>query len=92
MISKKDEKKIKKIANKYGASKIILFGSSLDENKKSADIDLAVEGVPDSQFFSFYGELIFNLSKPIDIVDLKNKSKFNNLIISNGKIIYGKVS
>lgn len=89
MISKNDEIKIKQIANKYSASKIILFGSSLEQEETSNDIDIAVEGVPDSQFFSFYGELIFNLSKPVDIVDLKKKNKFNNLIISNGKIIYG---
>lgn len=88
MILKQDELKIKQIADKYSASKIILFGSSL-EKEESEDIDLAVAGVPDSKFFSFYGELIFNLSKPVDIVDLKNKNKFNDLIISNGKIIYG---
>ena len=89
MISKQDEVKIKQIANRYNASKIILFGSSLEQEKESSDIDIAVEGVPDSQFFSFYGELIFNLSKPVDVVDLKKKNKFNNLILSNGKIIYG---
>jgi len=89
MISKQDEDKIKQIANRYNASKIILFGSSLEQEKESSDIDIAVEGVPDLQFFSFYGELIFNLSKPVDVVDLKKKNKFNNLILSNGKIIYG---
>ena len=89
MISKQDEGKIKQIANRYNASKIILFGSSLEQEKESSDIDIAVEGIPDSKFFSFYGELIFNLSKPVDVVDLKKKNKFNNLILSNGKIIYG---
>jgi len=89
MISKQDEIKIKEIADKYSVSKIILFGSSLEQDKENFDIDLAVDGVPDSQFFSFYGDLIFNLSKPVDIVDLKNKNSFNDLISTNGKVIYG---
>ena len=43
MISKQDEIKIKYIANNSSASKIILFGSSL-EPEESNDIDLAFEG------------------------------------------------
>ena len=34
MISKQDEIKIKEIADKYSVSKIILFGSSLEQDKE----------------------------------------------------------
>lgn len=36
-----------------------------------------------------YGELIFNLSKPVDIVDLSRKNRFNSLIVSEGVLLYG---
>ncbi len=89
MLSEQDKIKIQEIAEKYQATKIILFGSNLNLNINSNDIDLGVEGVDDFQFFKFYGELIFNLSKPVDIVDLRKKSRFNDIIISEGQLIYG---
>jgi predicted nucleotidyltransferase len=69
--------------------KIILFGSSIDPSKKSKDIDLAVEGIPHSQFFKFYGDLIFNLSKPVDIIDLTKDSRFNKIVAAEGLLLYG---
>jgi len=89
MLSEQDEYEIKKIAEKYRAKKIILFGSNLEKDAEAYDIDLAIEGIDDSHFFKFYGELIDKLSKPVDIVDLKKKTLFNSIILSEGKIIYG---
>ncbi len=54
------------------------------------DIDLAVDGIPDKLFFKFYSELIFNLSKPVDLVDLNKKSKFLDILTSEGIQIYGQ--
>ena len=89
MISEKDKKNILKIAEKYKAKKVFLFGSGSTQKKESRDIDLAVEGVPNIDFFRFYSELIFSLSKPVDLVDLSKKSLFNDLIISDGILLYG---
>ena len=89
MLSKHDEYEIKKIAKKYRAKKVILFGSNLEKDTEARDIDLAIEGIDDSHFFKFYGELIDKLSKPVDIVDLKKKNLFNNIILAEGKILYG---
>ncbi len=88
MISEKDKKNILEIAEKYKAKKVFLFGSasiSMEHN----DIDLAVEGIPGNTFFKFYSELIFSLSKPVDLVDLSTKSHFNDLILSEGVLLYG---
>ena len=89
MISEKDKNKIRDIAKQYNVKKIILFGSSIDPSKESKDIDLAVEGIPHSQFFKFYGDLIFNLSKPVDIIDLTKKSRFNKIVAAEGLLLYG---
>ncbi len=90
MISEKDKKVILDLAKKYKVKRIVLFGSGSKDKIKSRDIDLAVEGIPDRLFFKFYSELIFNLSQPVDLVDLNRKSKFTEILTSEGIQIYGQ--
>ncbi len=89
MLSEKDKKIIIEIAQKYRVKRIILFGSASKKTEKNRDIDIAVEGIPDKLFFKFYSELIFNLSQPVDLVDLNKKSKFFEIINSEGIQLYG---
>lgn len=89
MISGKDKQTIIEIGRRYQVSKILLFGSSASPHAKGKDIDLAVAGVSPSRFFEFYGDLIFSLSKPVDVVDLGNESKFTRLILAEGIPLYG---
>lgn len=89
MISSEDKYRLLEIAKKYNVSKVYLFGSTLIIGSGAKDIDLAVEGVPDSRYFEFYGELIFALSKPVDLVDLRKKTLFNKMIRTEGILIYG---
>lgn len=84
MITEIDKQTILRIGRKYGATKILLFGSSLSDTGEAHDIDLAVEGVADEDFFAFYGELICALSKPVDVVDLSRKTKFSELVQQEG--------
>ncbi|MHA1255292.1 MAG: nucleotidyltransferase family protein [Promethearchaeota archaeon] len=88
MISEEEKKIIIQYAKKYNISKVYLFGSSLDQDEYN-DIDLAIYGIEPSLFFKFYGELMRNLPKPIDLIDLSEKSLFNQLIEENGVKIYG---
>ena len=89
MISNKDKYCLLEIAKKYGVFKIYLFGSNINSASEPKDIDLAVEGLPDSLFFKFYAELIFSLSKPVDLIDLKKKSLLSKMIKSEGILLYG---
>jgi len=89
MISDGDKKIILDLADKYKVTRLLLFGSSLDSHRESDDIDLAVEGVPEELFFKFYSELIFNLSKPVDLVDMGRKSRFTELIAQESIHLYG---
>lgn len=84
MISSKDRETIQELARKYQVSKVMLFGSSLSETAESRDIDIAIEGIADKDYFSFYGELLCRLSKPVDVVDLTKKSKFVDMIMREG--------
>jgi len=89
MLNKSDKKIIIRCAKKYKVGKIYLFGSSLDSTIQAHDIDLAVKGINPALFFKFYGELMRNLSKPVDLVDLSYKSLFNELVEKRGVQIYG---
>ena len=89
MISEKEKSIITDIASKYRAKKILLFGSSLESNTDYRDIDLAVDGLPKGCFFSFYGELMSRLPKPVDLIDLSRKNPFSEYVSQEGVAIYG---
>lgn len=89
MLTSKDKLRILELAKKYDLSSIYLFGSSLDRSNRANDIDLGVKGIKPKLFFRFYGELIQSLSKPVDLVDLSKKSKFNKNVEKYGLKIYG---
>jgi predicted nucleotidyltransferase len=88
MIATKDRDTITEVAREYGAAKVVLFGSSLAEDREPNDIDLGVSGIEPRLFFRFYGELMMRLSKPIDIIDLAYRSRFTELIERDGVVLY----
>ena len=87
MITKVDRQTITELASQYHAKCILLFGSSVTGVGK--DIDLAVEGVKPEKFYSFYADLMFSLSKPVDLIDLSGTSKFIQMIKKEGVSLYG---
>lgn len=84
MLGEKDKKAILNISKKYNISRVLLFGSSLTDPENAKDIDIAVDGIADELFFTFYGELMFALSKPVDVIDLSKKTKFTDMVIESG--------
>jgi predicted nucleotidyltransferase len=82
MIGERDRARIVELGKRYRASKVLLFGSSVASDRERQDIDLAVEDVSPSLFFEFHGQLICSLSKPVDLVDLGEKSRFTDLLHS----------
>jgi predicted nucleotidyltransferase len=89
MIAEKDKTAISRLARQYGVQKVFLFGSGADPEKEARDIDLGVVGIEPRRFFEFYGDLIFSLSKPVDLVDLSRNTRFNALIRREGIPLYG---
>jgi predicted nucleotidyltransferase len=84
MISEREKKIILDIARKYRASRVLLFGSAVSHEEDYQDIDIGVEGIADDQFYSFYGELMLELPKPVDVIDLSKSSKFTELVRREG--------
>ncbi|MDD5673569.1 MAG: nucleotidyltransferase domain-containing protein [Chitinivibrionales bacterium] len=89
MISKSDKDTIISLSKKYGLSKVLLFGSNASTEKEGRDIDIAVEGITPSKFFAFYGDLMLQLSKPVDVIDLSVSSRFQKMVAAEGIPIYG---
>ena len=89
MLTKHEKDVILNCARKYGVSSILLFGSSVEGGREAQDIDLAVRGIDKRLFFKFYAELVKNLDKSVDLVDLSRKSLFNDIIEETGVELYG---
>ena len=89
MISPKDKEAITRIAQGYKVTRLLVFGSSADPTREGRDIDLAAEGLPPGEFFRFYGDLLFSLSKPVDLVDLSRDDKFTRIVRREGIPLYG---
>ena len=88
MITDSDKNIIEQLARKYHAKRVMLFGSSLSLTQEYRDIDIAVEGIEEKDFYAFYGELLCALSKPVDIIDLSKKTRFIELILQEGIPLY----
>lgn len=88
MISQKDRSMILKYAKKYNISEVYLFGSCV-KKEDANDIDIGIKGILPEHFFEFYGELLLNLSKPIDVVDISRDDSFNRLVRRDGVKLYG---
>jgi len=89
MITEYEKDVILRYAKKYKVSSVLLFGSSIEREEGADDIDLGVKGIEQRLFFKFYAELVKHLSKPVDLVDLSQKSLFNDIIEETGVRIYG---
>ncbi len=89
MITKRDKKTISVISEKYRVKRVLLFGSSVSSSGRARDIDIAVEGIAPGDFFRYYGELMFELSKPVDVIDLSKKTQFTELVRKEGVPVYG---
>lgn len=89
MITDREKRVIIETARKYGAKQILLFGSNLQLDVDAADIDLAVEGILPELFFRFYGDLLFELDRPVDLIDLSDPGRFTDIVRKEGVCLYG---
>ncbi|MGA2296598.1 MAG: nucleotidyltransferase domain-containing protein [FCB group bacterium] len=76
------------IAKLYGATKVLLFGSALDDMKNANDLDIAVLGIPENKFLVFGATLDIELGIQVDVVPLNNNSPFMDYIRKKGRYIY----
>jgi predicted nucleotidyltransferase len=88
MISEQDRNTIVDLAKKYSVRKVLLFGSASDADFVANDIDVGVSGVNPRDFIKLLGEAMWLVSKPLDLVDLDQDTKFTRMIKESGIILY----
>ena len=75
------------MAKSYGATRLILFGSTLKADKKAKDFDLACDGVKGWKLYELASRLEEELQTTLDIVPLKPSTRFARLIEARGKVL-----
>ncbi|MBE2223486.1 MAG: nucleotidyltransferase domain-containing protein [Anaerolineae bacterium] len=85
----KDLQQAIQILKNAGCSAIYLFGShAIGKAHEQSDIDLAIQGCPQGQFFSIVGKLYMELDTRVDLVDLDNESDpFARRLTVSGELV-----
>ena len=85
----KEIEKAIKILKENGAKEVFLFGSMVNGKfHENSDIDLAVKGLQEKNFFKVASILNFELKNQIDLVDLDDKeNRFSQMILKLGGLL-----
>jgi predicted nucleotidyltransferase len=73
------------IAHRFGAKRLLVFGSVLNPNREARDIDFACEGVVGWKLFQFGAALEEALKMPVDLIPLDEPSDFGRMVESQGR-------
>ena len=75
------------LAKEYGAARLILFGSALEDPEQARDLDMAFDGVAGWKLYELGARLEEELRIPLDLVSLSPPSRFTRLIEREGKVL-----
>jgi len=82
------------LAEVYGAQKVYLFGSLASEDAPftaASDIDLGVEGLPDTRFYEALGDLLLRSTFLVDLKPLEDASdQLKSCILEKGILLYAR--
>ena len=82
----------KTLGKRYGADKVVLFGSVLDGDRfhEGSDIDLAVRGLRPDSFFAAWNKLEEASPFRVDLVTLEScRTSLKARILTKGEVLYG---
>ena len=86
---KEELSRIVDISRDFGAKKVFLFGSCLEDIDSAQDIDIAVSGVNPGKFFKYYGKVSMAVEDEVDIVDFDDvRDPLHKRILSKGRMLY----
>lgn len=75
------------LAEAYGATRLILFGSALTQPDQARDLDLACDGVAGWKLYELGARLEEELKVPLDLVPLTPSTRLTRLIERRGKVL-----
>jgi predicted nucleotidyltransferase len=76
------------LAKEYGATKVLLFGSALNNPDEAHDLDIGISGIDSTKFFLFAGKLEDLIRISVDLIPLDINNPFVEYIKKHGKYIY----
>jgi len=82
-----------RLGKRYGADKVVLFGSVLDGDRfhEGSDIDLAVGGLRPETFFAVWDKLEEANPFRVDLVALEScRASLKARILTKGEMLYGE--
>lgn len=84
-----DIKKAIEILKENGAKEVFVFGSIVNGKiNENSDIDIAVKGLKEEEFFRVASILNFELENEIDLVDLDDKkNRFAQMLLELGGLL-----
>ncbi len=80
--------KASSLARKYGATRLILFGSALNSFEEARDLDLACDGVAGWKLYELGARLEEELNTAVDLISLTPSNRFTRLIETKGTVLY----
>ncbi len=75
------------IAETFGATRLILFGSAATDPEQAKDIDLACDGVAGWKIFELGARLEEELKMPLDLIPLSPPNRFTRIIERRGRVL-----
>lgn len=75
------------VARQFGATRLLLFGSALENPAAARDLDLACAGVPGWKFFELSAALEELLGLPLDIVPLDPPTPFTRQLEKRARVL-----
>ena len=84
-----DIKKLIKILKENGAKEIFIFGSIANGKfNENSDIDIAVKGLKEQDFYRVASILLFELENKFDLIDLDDKqNRFSQMLLEVGGLL-----
>ena len=76
------------LVKKYGGTKLVIFGSALENPETGNDLDLACDGVEGWEIFELGARLEELMAGPVDLIPLTPPTRFTKYIEKQGKVIY----
>lgn len=84
-----DIKKAIKILKENGAKEVFIFGSIANGKfNENSDIDIAIKGLNEKDFYKVASVLMFELENEIDLIDLDDKeNRFSQMLLKVGGLL-----
>lgn len=84
-----DIKKATKILKENGAKEVFVFGSIANGKfNENSDIDIAVKGLNEKDFYKVASILMFELENEFDLIDLDDKeNRFSQMLLKVGGLL-----